>query len=312
MPAYRKKVKSGDRWWFKFDLNGKTHTSPGKYLNKKDAQKAEREERNRLETISGEAMLLEVCTHRLDYLELTRNNEYFKDQRHLSRKIIKEFGDVQITDITARMVSKLFLEEIKRCREAGLGNTRPNELLKTLRTTISYARSNFGVEMRDPTAGIKKLPKDIKTPYLPTEEEIEAVIAICNNEQKRLIRFVYETGCRVGEAVNLEYKDVHEGFITLYTRKSQNSQRTPRHIPRPDFIFPSGCTKVFECSAYPTFLVEKVIELGHTRWNWHSLRRRRASIWAKDKQLFEIMMLLGHSQMSTTQRYLFQIGIVKM
>ena len=312
MPTYKRKLKNGVRWWFKFDFNGKTHSSPAKYLGKKEAQKAERDEKNRLETISGEAMLAEVCAHRLDYLELTRNREYFKDQRHLSRKIIKALGNIQITDITARMVSNMFLEEIKRCREANLGNTRPNELLKTLRTTISYAKSSFGIEMRDPTAGIKKLPKDIQTPYIPSEEEIEAVIAVCNNGQKRLIRFVYQTGARIGECINLEYKDVHRDYITLYTRKSQNSQRTPRHVPRPDFIFPSGETKVFEYNAYPRFLEEKVRELGQPSWNWHSLRRRRASIWAKDKPLFEIMMLLGHSQIATTQRYLFQIGIVKM
>jgi len=69
---------------------------------------------------------------------------------------------------------------------------------------------------------------------------------------------------------------------------------------------------VFTYNAYPRFLEEKVKELKQPRWNWHSLRRRRASIWAKDKALFGIMLLLGHSQISTTQRYLFNIGIVKM
>lgn len=312
MPIYARKLKNGVRFWYKFDLRGKTYSSPAIYNTKKEALKAERFEKNRLDEVFGEARLREVCAHRLDYLELTRNNEYFKDQRFLSRKIIKTIGNLQLTDITAKMVADMFLDEIKRCKDQGLGNTRPNELLKTLRATINYARHNFGVEMRDPTAGIKKLPRDSKTPYLPTEEEIEAVISACNNEQRRLIRFVYETGCRIGEAINLEYKDVHKDYITLYTRKSRNSQRTPRHLPRPDFIFPSGNTKVFEHNAYPRFLEETVQKLGQPKWNWHSLRRRRASIWAKDKPLFEIMMLLGHSQIATTQRYLFQIGIVKM
>jgi integrase len=312
MAQYRRKLKKGDRWWFKFDDNGKTHASQAIYLTKREAAKAEQEERKRLESVSGEASLLDVITHRLDYLELTRNKEYYRDQRRLSKKIIDRFGNIQITDITAKMVSVLFLDEIKRCKNEGLGNKRPNELLKTLRTTISHARSNFGIEMRDPTAGIKKLPNDIKTPYIPSEEEIEAVINICNHEQKRLIRFVYETGCRIGEAINLEYRDVHETYVTLYTMKSQNSRRTPRHLPRPSFIFPSGCDKVFEFTAYPRFLEEKVRELSQPTWCWHSLRRRRASIWAQSKPLFEIMMLLGHSQIATTQMYLFQIGIVKM
>ena len=227
-------------------------------------------------------------------------------------QIILSFGNVRLSDITPKMASDLFLVEIKRCREAGLGNTRPNELLKCLRTTINHAKTNFGLEMRDPTAGIKKLPKDIKTPYIPSEDEIQAVLAMCNPDQKKLLLFAYATGARIGECVNLTYEDVHEEYVTLYTRKSQNSRRTPRHIPRPECVEPGGQGKVFAFNAYPHFLEEKVTALKHPKWNWHSLRRRRASLWAKDKPLFELMMLLGHSQISTTQRYLFQIGIVKM
>ena len=70
---------------------------------------------------------------------------------------------------------------------------------------------------------------------------------------------------------------------------------------------------MFNFTAYPRFLEEKVKELDLPKWNWHGLRRRRASIWAnEDKPLFQIMMLLGHSNISTTQRYLFNLGIVKM
>lgn len=127
-----------------------------------------------------------------------------------------------------------------------------------------------------------------------------------------MVSFVYETGCRVGEAINLDYKDVHSKFVTLYTRKSKNSQRTPRHLTRPDLLL-DGEGKVFkEHNAYPRFLEEKVKELEQPNWNWHSLRRRRASIWAEPKPLFEIMMLLGHSNIQTTQRYLFNLGVVIM
>ena len=75
---------------------------------------------------------------------------------------------------------------------------------------------------------------------------------------------------------------------------------------------PAAQGKVFTFNAYPHVLEEKVGKIGHKCWNWHSLRRRRVSIWAKDKPLFEIMMLLGYSQIGMTQRYLFQIGIVIM
>ena len=37
---------------------------------------------------------------------------------------------------------------------------------------------------------------------------IVAVKEACNPEQQRLITFVYEAGCRRGEAINITYNDV--------------------------------------------------------------------------------------------------------
>ncbi len=282
------------------------------YLTKKDCQKAERQAVLDIENISSEVSLLEVCTHRFDYLELSRNQEYFKDQKRLSKKLLSAFGNISVTEINSKMSSDLFLEEIKRCKLEGLGNKRPNELLKTLRTTINYAINNFDVVMRDPTRGIKRLPEDTNVPFIPTEEMIKKIILSCNHLQKPLVQFVYETGCRIGEAVALKSEDVNHEYVTLYTRKSRNSQLTPRHVPRPKWLSVGGNGDVFKFSAYPRFLEEKIKELKQPHWRWHGLRRRRASIWAEKKPLFEIMMLLGHSQISTTQRYLFSLGVIKL
>jgi len=55
----------------------------------------------------------------------------------------------------------------------------------------------------------------------------------------------------------------------------------------------------------PHFLKRKVKKLKGQMWGWHSLRHRYASLLSKEgKPLFEIMKLLGHSNLSTTQIYL--------
>lgn len=100
---------------------------------------------------------------------------HFSKAIYLSKKFIVSFGDVPVNSITPKMVSDLFLEEIKRCKLAGLGNSRSNEPSKAMRTTINHARNYFGAEVHDPTRGIKKLPKDIKTHFITTEEMIHTV-----------------------------------------------------------------------------------------------------------------------------------------
>jgi len=56
---------------------------------------------------------------------------------------------------------------------------------------------------------------------------------------------------------------------------------------------------------HPRFLEKKIKKLRQETWNWHNLRHRYASMLSKEgRPLFEIMALLGHSNMETTQNYL--------
>jgi integrase len=113
--------------------------------------------------------------------------------------------------------------------------------------------------------------------------------------------------------IALEYEDVREDYVVLYTRKSRSSKRVPRLLPRPIYIEPGGKGRVFtEWTAYPRFLEVVVRQLKQPRWNWHGLRHRRASIWANQGMpLIQLMAYPGHRQIQTTQRYLHSLGIVR-
>jgi site-specific recombinase XerD len=59
----------------------------------------------------------------------------------------------------------------------------------------------------------------------------------------------------------------------------------------------------------PKFLERKLKQLGLTVWGWHNLRHRFSSKLSKEgKPIFEIMSLLGHSNIETTQIYLQLLG----
>ena len=316
MGCYQRKLAKGVRWRYRGQYLGKPYHSKAIYLTKKECKKAEADKIAEIDEATRspktDVGLLELFSHRLDNLQLIRNKEYFEDCKRLSKQAIQAWGAVKASEVTKKMVSDLILEEVKRCKKQGLTYSRPNKLFATIRANFNHAIKHFGVDMKNPCDGLSKLPEDRNVKFIPSEEMIIAVRKACNPEQQRLIDFVYETGCRVGECINLDYSDIKEDMVVLYTRKSRNSVKTPRFVPKPDWL-EKGKGKVFKHNAYPRFLEGKVKMLGQPKWNWHGLRRRRASIWANDDvPLFQIMMLLGHSNVSTTQRYLFNLGIVKM
>jgi integrase len=112
------------------------------------------------------------------------------------------------------------------------------------------------------------------------------------------------------EAIRLKPEDVDGELTTLWTRKSKNSNFTPRRIPTPLCL--KGLTlkgkRVFEeWETYPRFLEEKA-----DGWAFHNLRHKRASIWCSNGMTtFEVMTRLGHSNLKTTMLYLQLLGFTR-
>ena len=73
-------------------------------------------------------------------------------------------------------------------------------------------------------------------------------------------------------------------MITLWTKKSKNANFTSRWAPKLNCLENfKGKGRVFtKWDAYLRFLEYKDRELDLKKWNWHNLRRRRASIRATE------------------------------
>lgn len=222
---------------------------------------------------------------------------------------------VEYLELKGLMFSKIAQETFTRSWGQKMKNQRSG-LRKGLPDMFIYIRHlkalfNYGIDIleltiKNPCHKLKFYPVDINLKKIPTEEEIAEIREQLNKEQKLLFDFVDETACRVNEAVRLEAKDVAKDTVVLYTRKSKNSNLTPRIIPRPECLKGEFKGKVFkEWTTYPHFLKE--IADG---WSFHNLRHRRASLWASaGMPIFEIMQRLGHMNLATTQKYLQLIGV---
>lgn len=307
MPAYKRKLSKGFRWYFLGQYLGRKYHSKAIYHTKAECLKAERkqlEKIDRKERFPNEMGLKDLITNRLDYLLENKSRDYYKENKRYFKKALAVWGDKNVENITKADVNQLISSESKRLKKAGRSNQKANSMLRSLKALFNFGMKVYDLDIKNPCL-LDFLPIEIKLKKIPTDEEIEAVRGKLSVEELELFDFVDESGCRIMEAVRLISVDVNKDTVVLRTRKSKNSNLTPRIIPRPQCLKNlTNDGKVFKkwCS-YPRFLENKV------DWNWHNLRHRRASIWATNgMSIFEIMVRLGHQNMKTTMNYLQLLG----
>lgn len=316
MGQYSRELKDGTRWYYKFKYNSTVYFSKCIYLSKKEARRAENiqyeevaaQERN--PTYKPILSLLEAISERLDYIQIKKSQSYYIDNRRYFKILLDYVGDIPFQKVSKAIIEDLLLSASQKHKSAGRDNYSINAMLRSYKALFNYIIEKRELNIRNPCKGIQKFSIKKKLKYIPRDKDIEAVKSICDIEQIRLIDFVMETGCRIGEAIRITGADILENEVILYTKKSFNSDLTPRKLPKPECIkditiMPDE--RLFARWAdTPRFLEDKVRQLGQRNWNWHSLRHRRASIWHnKEKRpLYEVMVLLGHSNLKTTQGYL--------
>lgn len=310
MPQYKRKLKKGLRWYYKFDFQGRTYHSQAIYHTQYEAKKAESLKYSLLETEQRrvnkvEMTLLELINERLDFVKAAKSVKYYKESRHYLNILLNRLGNISVYEISKGDIQKLLINESKTLRKVKKDNYAVNALLRSCKALFNYGISYLNLEIHNPCFGVSFFPIQKKVKYIPTDEEIQQVLQKCNPDQKLLVEFVRDTGARISEALNMRRRDVFDGYVVLHTRKSKSSNLTPRKVKfdTSKLILPdSNDERVFATwSDLPKFLSKKT----RRKWNWHNLRHRYASkLSQKGIPIFEIMCLLGHNNIETTQNYL--------
>jgi integrase len=314
MAQYKRKLSSGDKWWYKFDFQGKNHFSRAIYDTKAEAKKAESDLYTKLNEQlkhpdEEEITLLQAINERLDDVKIKKSYEYYKDSKRYCSKLLEHFGDVNIRTIRKRDMN-IFLNKIsEEYQNSKKDNYGVNAMLNACKAVFNYAIDNYEINMRNPCKGIEPYAVVKRMKFIPTDEMINEVLSICDEEEKMLINFVDESAARINEPLKVRGEHLLEEHVILQTKKSRYSNIVPRKVPKPKCISHIKIApEKFLFSRWtdtPKFLQRKVKQLNQRKWCWHSLRHRRASLWLKEgKSLFEIMQLLGHSNLKTTQGYL--------
>jgi len=153
--------------------------------------------------------------------------------------------------------------------------------------------------------------------YLEKEQvdEILNAAKTCNHRDYLLLRFMWPTGVRVSEAINVTPKDIEykNGVVNIRKAKGGKQRRVPLdqdtlkmlsdyvlalNIPEDRPVFSIKRTQVFN-------LVKKYGNMAGVKIHPHTLRHSFAiNLVRGGTDLRRVQLMLGHSSLNVTQIYL--------
>jgi integrase/recombinase XerD len=157
-----------------------------------------------------------------------------------------------------------------------------------------------------------------KIPFIPTEEELDSLIAGTGRKMATLLQLLKETGCRVGEALKLKWTDVdfERRVITITPEKSSK----PRVIPvsdkligmlnglqrKDDNVFSTNLNTVEVLFLrLRKSMAKKLNNPRLLKITLHTFRHWKATMeYHKTKDIMHVKELLGHKNIQNTMIYI--------
>jgi integrase len=157
-----------------------------------------------------------------------------------------------------------------------------------------------------------------KLPFIPTEEELDQLIASCGKKTTTFLQLLKETGMRAGEAWKLRWTDVD--FINFSVRVTPEKGSSPRMLkisaklaamlnllPRDSPLIFGGYPLRGFAHQYARQRKRAAEKLGNPRLmqiTFHTFRHWKATMeYYKTKDILYVMRLLGHKNIKNTLIY---------
>jgi len=160
--------------------------------------------------------------------------------------------------------------------------------------------------------------KDSTLPFIPTEQEIDALISAGQPKTSALLQLLKETGARIGEVLKLEWTHIDTARKTVYITAIKGSNS--RILPISDkLINMLKCLlktndKVFQTNQHGlraticTLRKKTAMKLGNPRLNkihYHTFRHWKGTMeYHKTKDIIHVQVVLGHKNIQSTMIYI--------
>ncbi len=311
--------KHRKKWMYDF-VKLEVRFRKGGFWTEEEARIAETETRKKIKGIN--TTFLKLMNSRLQELEMRRTNTWFNENKRLLDKLNELWGqkkEITRCDIESflNMVVEGFYEDPRRKKRETKRYQYANSCLKMIRALFRH-----GIEREiwndDPTERIKKFPVSKKRKYIPSFEDIKAVLSVAKPMDRLYLLIVIHSLGRITAVNQLKWDDVYQDHIILKTRKARNSdlkeiripmnavlKETLEQIPQDgEFVFmnkKTGKPYVYRRK----FLITVCKNAGVKMFSYHSFRHFGASyLDSKGTPLTAIQQLLGHERATTTDYYL--------
>jgi integrase len=157
-----------------------------------------------------------------------------------------------------------------------------------------------------------------KLPFIPTEKEIDQLIASCSKKVSTFLQLLKETGMRSGEAIRLKWK--HLDFVTKNVRINNPEKRGNTRIirisdkliamlkalrPKSDQVFRGSvhCLRS-NFGIQRNRAAEKLKNPRLQRISFHTFRHWKATMeYHRTKDILHVKRLLGHKSINSTLLY---------
>jgi integrase len=302
--------KHQGKWKYDFWKDGRRMRKGG-YDTKQEARTEEAKARTNLRRINTD--FIRLCEKRLEEVESKRSRKHFKENKALLEKLILRWG--QKKELTRDDIEDYLNEVAKN------STRKANKHLRLIKALFNHGIQREWFEY-NPAAKIQKFPITPEKRYVPLEKDVLKVLSLAKGLDQLYLLVIAHTLGRITAVNNLKWDDIHDGYLSLYTRKARNSdlkeirvpinkvlKRVLKAIPKlGDYVFINPETgKPYKDRKKFMRTLCKNAKVKH--FSFHCFRHFGASLLSKrGVGTTEIQKILGHERATTTDLYLRSLG----
>jgi integrase/recombinase XerD len=267
---------------------------------------------------SGHCCLTAFCT----YLEaLDRSERTIQEYRKRLEKFIQFAGDNGVTDLDG-LTPEIIDRFVVKCKHSGISTATLAGYIQAVKCFLAwcarrrYIETNPADHLRKP-----KIDYGARIKAMSSDDLAKLIRAADLSGNARLVAVLYilaDTGCRIGELLNLDMEGLHLDILEAHTSGKTGwavldyTETTAAAIRAYLTVrLPTDNRAVFtnewgRCSYHTIYRDLRILAglLGIERFNPHSIRHMVGQSWIdQDANLEMVRLKLRHSDITTTSRF---------